>query len=199
VKVSQMRDHTELDPYEIAYLCGGRGRVAMTVLVRLAENGQIRISSDRHRVHAVRRAPRDPVETEALEVIPDMGRVLGLTMLMIAASDAVEQVGQQLRADRLVPTSRIGALWQWGRVRHARRLRRGLDRAPTLDGLSRVAAIGAAGIADDELREIFETHVYEPPVSVKLTNPKLRTIDPLPEAPDRSAELYIAGSDLGAF
>jgi hypothetical protein len=98
-----------------------------------------------------------------------------------------------------VPTSRIGALWQWSRIRRARRLRRSLYRAPALDGLSRVAAIGAAGIADDELRKIFETHVYDPPVSVKLTNPRLRTIDPLPEAPDRSAQLGIAGSDLGAF
>lgn len=66
-------------------------------------------------------------------------------MLMITASGPVEQVRQRLRADGLVPTS-IGALWQWGRIKRARQLRGSLDRAPSLDGLSRVALIGAAAL-----------------------------------------------------
>lgn len=37
-------------------------------------------------------------------------------MFMIAASDTTEQVGRRLRADRLVRTSRIDALWQWSRA-----------------------------------------------------------------------------------
>ncbi len=127
-----MRDHTELGPYEIAHLCGGPERVAMTVLVGLAGDGRIRVSPDRHRVYAERREPRDPVETAALEVVPKVGRVLGLTMLMIASSPAVEEVGRRLRAERLLPGSRVRALWQWGRVRRVRRLRRALDRPLSL-------------------------------------------------------------------
>jgi hypothetical protein len=102
-----------------------------------------------------------------------------------------------MRQTRLVPDSRIGGLWRWGRINRARQLRRDLDQAPSLDGLSRVAAIGATGNADDELRTIFQTHVYEPPVPVKLTAAEDER--PLPETPDRSGVLYAAGSDLGVF
>jgi uncharacterized protein (TIGR04222 family) len=200
VQVSGMRGQAELDAYEIAYICGGPERVAMVVLVALHEDGRIRISSDRHRVYVVRRSPRDEVETAALEVIPKVGRILGLTVLMVAASPAVDQVGQELREKRLIPNSRLSVLWQWGLAKKARDLRRSLAKAPAAEGLARVAAMGAAGIADDEFRQIFGTHVYEPPVSVKLTNPRLRApLDPLPEAPDRSGALYAAGSDIGAF
>lgn len=193
-----MRDHTEVGPYEIAYLCGGPERVAMTVLVRLAGDGQIRVSPDRHRVYAERREPRDPVEAAALKVVPKVGRVLGLTVLMIAASPAVEEVGRRLRAERLLPGSRVRALWQWGRVRRARRLRRALDRGLSQDALSRVAATGAAGIADHELRTIFETHTWEPPVCIEISIPKPRVSDPLPEVPYRSG-LYGAYSDFGGY
>jgi uncharacterized protein (TIGR04222 family) len=198
LEVELMRDHTELGPYEIAYLCGGPERVAMTVLVGLAGDGRIRVSPDRHRVYAERREPRDPVETAALEVVPKVGRVLGLTVLMIAASPAVEEVGRRLRAERLLPGSRVRALWQWGRVRRVRRLRRALDRPLSLGAPSRVAATGAAGIADRELRTIFETHTWEPPVSIDLSLPKPRVNEPLPEVPYRSG-LYSVYSDFGGY
>jgi hypothetical protein len=188
-----MRSAAELDAYEIAYICGGPERVAMVVLVGLVQDGQITISSDRHRIGAVRRAPRDPVEIAALEVVPEVGRVLGLTVLMIAASQAVGQVGRRLRGDRLLPASRLSAGWQWGRVRTARGLRRRLARNPAPAGRDRVAVIGAAGIDDDTIRQIFETHVYEPPHSVKPVNLRLGApLDPLhsTETPDRSADLY---------
>jgi hypothetical protein len=192
-----MRSEAELNPYQMAYLCGGPERVAIVVLVALHEDGRIRISPDRHRVYAVQDSPRDEVETAALEVIPKVGRVLGLTVLMVAASPAVEQVGQELREKRLIPSSRLSALWQWGRVKTARDLRRGL--AKTSEGLARIATLGERAIADDTLREIFETHVYKPPVSIPLTNPRLGSaLDPLhsTETPDRS---YGAGSQTGVF
>jgi hypothetical protein len=192
-----MRGQAELDAYEIAYLCGGPERVAIVILVALHEDGRIRISPDRHRVYAVQDSPHDEVETAALEVIPKVGRVLGLTVLMVAASPAVEQVGQELREKRLIPNSRLSALWQWGRVKTARDLRRGL--AQTSEGLARIATLGESAIADDTLREIFETHVYEPPVSIPLTNPRLGSaLDPLhsTETPDRS---HGAGSQTGVY
>jgi hypothetical protein len=189
-----MRSAAELDAYEIAYICGGPERVAMVVLVRLVQDGQLTISSDRHRIKAVRRTPRDPVETAALGVVPEVGRVLGLTVLMIAASQAVGQIGRRLRGDRLLPASRVSAWWQWGRVRMARDLRRRLARDPGPAGRERVAVIGAAGIDDDTVRQIFETHVYEPPRSVKPVSLRLGApLDPLhsTDTPDRSADLYL--------
>ncbi|WP_433179835.1 TIGR04222 domain-containing membrane protein [Actinoallomurus sp. CA-150999] len=172
-----MPDH-DLSPYEIAYLFGGADRVAVVALVVLHEGGRIRITPDRHRVYAERRTAQDPIETVALAVIPDIGRVLGLTRLLVALSPAVAEVGWRLRDERLLPSSRLGALWQWRRIRRGRSLRRRLAEAP--QGLVRVAVQGTAGIADDELREIFETHVYTLPKHSPLTNPKRdRPVDPL--------------------
>jgi hypothetical protein len=187
-----MVDAIELTSYEVGYLCGGADRVAMVVLVGLHADGRIRVSADRCRVHVVRRSWRDEVEKAALEVVPDVGRVLGLTMLMVAASAPVQKVGRGLREKKLMPSSRLGALWQWGRAKRARDLRRRWADAPAADGLERVAIEGAPGIADEELRRIFETHKYEPPASVKLTNPRLgAAYDPLHSTgtPDRSADL----------
>jgi hypothetical protein len=192
-----MRSEAELNPYQMAYMCGGPERVAMVVLVALHEDGRIRISPDRHRVYAVQDSPRDEVETAALEVIPKVGRVLGLTVLMVAASPAVEHVGQDLREKRLIPNSSLSALWQRGRAKTARDLCRGL--AKTSGGLARIATLGERAIADDTLREIFETHVYEPPVSIPLTNPRLGSaLDPLhsTQTPDRSHD---AGSQTGVY
>lgn len=170
-----MPEH-DLSPYEIAYLFGGPDCAAMVALVALHEDGRIRVTPDRHRVYAERRTAEDPVEATALAVIPDVGRVLGLTRALIAASPAVAQIGRRLRAEGLLPQSRAGALWR--RNTRARSLRRELAAAP--DGLVRVAVRGTAGIADDELRGIFETHVYTPPAHSPLTNPKRdRPVDPL--------------------
>jgi hypothetical protein len=170
--------------------------VAMVVLVGLREAGRISVSADRHRVHTVQRSPGDEVQAAALEVIPEVGRVLGLTVLMVAAAPAVEQVGCELREKRLMPSSRLSVVWQWGRARTARNLRRRLAKASPAEPLECVAVMGAAGIADDGLRQIFETHVYEPPVSIKLTGLKVGGSDPLHSTgtPDRSASLNAAAN-----
>jgi hypothetical protein len=140
------------------------------------------------------------MEKTALEIIPEVGRALGLTSLMIAASSSVEQVAQRLRTERLLPSSRLSVLWEWSRLKKARQLRRVLIESSK--GLSRVAAVGVAGIKDDQLRRIFETHVYEPPKSVQVTGKKKpRTFDSINdyEAPDRSHEIYAAGLQMGIF
>ena len=103
-----MVDAIELTSYEVGYLCGGADRVAMVVLAGLHADGRIRVSADRCRVHVVRRSSRDEVEKAALEVVPDVGRVFGLTTLMVAASAPVQEVGRGLREKKLMPGSRLG-------------------------------------------------------------------------------------------
>jgi hypothetical protein len=191
-----MRSQFDLDAYEVAYLCGGPERVAMVVLVGLYEVGRISVSADRHRVHAVRRSSDDGVQAAALEVIPEVGRVLGLTVQMIAASPAIHGVGRELREKRVMPSSRLSVVWQWGRARTARDLRRRMAKASPAEPLECVAVMGAAGIADDGLRQIFDTHVYEPPVSIKLTGLRVGGSDPLHSTgtPDWSSSLNAAAN-----
>jgi len=137
----------------------------MVALVALCEDRQTKISPVRHRVDAERRAPRDPVEVAALDAIPGHGLVLGQALQIIAHSAGVEEIGRTLRAERLLPDSRIRALWQWRRALARRRIRHRLAQDETLDGVRRVAVLGSQGIADQKLRKIFET---PDPAPVKL-------------------------------
>lgn len=195
-QAGDMQHELDLNLYEVAYLCGGPERVTMVALVGLHQAGRISISSDCHRVNAVRRASDDEVQAAVLEIVPKVGRVLGLTTLMVAASPAVDHLGDVLRKKRLVPSSRRSALWQCGRAKAARRLRHQLTKTASGDSLERVAVMGAAGIADEELQQIFETHVYEPPVSIKLTGLHVGgALDPLHSTgtPDHSGLNASAG------
>ncbi|MFL6054261.1 MAG: TIGR04222 domain-containing membrane protein [Actinoallomurus sp.] len=186
-------DH-DLSPYDVAYLFGGPDRVAVVALVALHADGRIRITPDRHRVLAERRYAQDPVETAALNLVPDVGRVLGWIRMLIAASPVVAEIGRRLRADGLFPGARMSALWQRDRIRRNRSLRRELAENP--EGLVRVAVQGVAGIPDDELRGIFEAHVYTPPKHVRLTEQK-HPADPL--EPNRSSfNHYATGYGDGA-
>jgi uncharacterized protein (TIGR04222 family) len=104
-------DH-DLSPYDVAYLFGGPDRVAVVALVALHTDGRIRITPDRHRVYVESNdGELHPVDKTALALIPDVGRVLGLTRALIAASPAVADIGRRLRADGLVQDSRVSALW----------------------------------------------------------------------------------------
>ncbi|WP_146150155.1 TIGR04222 domain-containing membrane protein [Actinomadura rubrobrunea] len=160
-------ERLELDRYELAYLCGGGERVAMVALVALCRDGRVRITSDRHRVHTVRAEAHEAVESAVLAAVPDVGRVLGFTMRLVAESDAVQEIVERLRERRLLPTSRFAAVWHWRRVRAGRRVKEEAARGYTTDALERVAISGASAILDVELRKIFETHKWEPPVNVK--------------------------------
>jgi hypothetical protein len=184
-----MRGDIELDRYEVGYVCGDPTRVALVVLVALYEDEQIKISPARHRVEAVRPAPRDAVETAALEVIARPGKVLGPAVRAIADSDAVGEIGRRLRDDGLLPTSRLSALWQWGRSIRRLRLRRRLLCHPDVDGLTRVALLGTSGINDSRLRRIFETP--DPPPAIKAPRMYAGSFDPTHSSntPDRSSGL----------
>jgi hypothetical protein len=157
-RVRTMPSRANLYPYQIAYLCGGPERVAVVALVALWESRQIKISPARHRVEEIQFAPRNPVEKAALEAIPDStGQLLGSTIQAIADSAAVQKIGQALRAEQMLPDSRVSTLWQWGRIWARRSLRRRMTADPPPDSPLRVAALGTAGIADEKLRQIFET------------------------------------------
>ena len=175
-----MSDHFELDTYDVAYICGGPARVVMVTLVALSDDGQIKISRALHRVKAVRRAPRDQVESAVLDALPEAGRTLGSLTAVASATDAVGQIGAALREQRIL----AGAPWQLSRVVRAHRLRRRL-RGSRQDGLARIAVHGPAAIADTELREIFQT----PDRDFKL--PKLK----LPNLPDHNDRRYDADAD----
>jgi hypothetical protein len=178
-----MRDDAELSSYEIAFMSDGPERVAMVVLVALHEDEQIKISPARHRIDVVRRAPRNLIETAALEAIPRAGKVLGPAVLAIADSAAVQDIGRRLRSDRLLAASRISVLWRWGRSRAIHRLLRRLIHDPATDGLTRVAAMGTPGIADPGLRRIFETP--DPPPPVKMPKMPMASTDSPYSPPDR--------------
>jgi hypothetical protein len=108
----------------------------------------------------------------------------------IADSARVEEIRRTLSSKRLVPSSRVGSLWQWGRARAIRRLRHLLIDDPGTGELTLIAAMGTPGINDPRLRRIFETPDPPPPIK----EPKMSVdspVDPFYEnnAPDRSGQL----------
>lgn len=88
-------------------------------------------------------------------------------MPMVGESNAVRDVADGLRERRLLSSLRLGRLWQWRRVRARRRIKDEAARGGAADELERIAVAGASAIVDGELRKIFQTHVWEPPVNVK--------------------------------
>ncbi|MEW2354132.1 TIGR04222 domain-containing membrane protein [Spirillospora sp. NPDC029432] len=177
-----MRDDGELDHYEIAYLCGGPARVAMVALLALHRDGRLRIWAARHRLSVVRREPRDAVETAAFEAVPGKGALLGAALKEIAGSAAVREIGRRLRAEGLLPGSRLASLWQRRRVRTARAARERLaerERSAS-DLLRRVAATGTAGIEDTTIRRTFE---IPDPKPVDLPRGRWTGSDPTHGAP----------------
>ena len=168
----------DLDLHEIAYLCGGPERVVTVTLVALLQDGGIKISPRMHRVNAVRRAPRDPVESAVFDVIPERGRPLHLTASAVASSAALEDVGSSLRAAPVLPDTNLSVLWQGNRVVRRRRLHRRLRRRDDLVHceLGRIATLGTSAIADARIRQLFE--YPEPPARVKMPRgPHRRRLD----------------------
>jgi hypothetical protein len=97
-----MRPVSELDVYEIAYLCGGPERVALAAVAAMARDGRIRISRTRHRVRVVHRRGSQPVEHAVLDAVPDSGKVLGPLLAGVAHSAAVAELIDGLRRGGLV-------------------------------------------------------------------------------------------------
>jgi hypothetical protein len=156
---------TELDVYEIAYLCGGPERVALTAVTAMARDGRIRISRTRHRVQVVHRRGGHPAERAVLDAVPDSGKVLGPLLADVAHSAAVAELIEGLRRGGLVGHHSLAGHPHLSAA--GRQARKELeDSVPVVRGDRRVAVLGSAGIADGALRDIFQSP--DPPPGGKL-------------------------------
>jgi len=176
-----MTSVSELDVYEIAYLCGGAERVALAAVVAMQQDGRIMISRTRHRVHVARRRASQPVERAVLDAVPDAGKVLGQLLHDVAHSAAV----QELLVDGL---RRAGLAGHYSLTGHrhlsaaGRKARTELeDPGVKVPRERRVAVLGTSGIADAALRDIFETP--DPPPGGKLVPKTRKTADTYSDAP----------------
>lgn len=170
-----MASVSELDVYEIAYLCGGVERVALAAVAALQHDGRITISRTRHRVQAVRRKTSQPVERAVLDAVPATGKVLGQLLHDVAHSAAVQELIEGLRRDGLVGQHSLTGhphLSAAGRKARAELEARG-ERS--------VAVLGIGGIADPALRDIFQTP--DPPPGGKLVPRTRKTGGPYDDAP----------------
>jgi hypothetical protein len=164
------RPVSELDVYEIAYLCGGPERVALAAVVAMQQDERIAISRTRHRVHVAHRRASQPVEHAVLDAIPDQGKVLGQLLHDVAQSAAVQELIDGLQRDGLVARYFLAGhphLSAAGRKARTELADPGAQMPPE----RRVAVLGTSGIADAGLRDIFETP--DPPPGGKLL-PKAR-------------------------
>jgi hypothetical protein len=135
-----------LDLYEVAYLCGGPERVALTAVVTMGRDGRIKISPARHRVQVARDQASHPVERAALDAAPWPGTGLRSVLDEVAGSAAVRSTGAQLRRRALL-----------GKHSHLTRAGRKLrdeleDEVP--EGL-RIAVLGPSEVGE-ELRKALK-------------------------------------------
>jgi hypothetical protein len=155
----------ELDVYEIAFLCSGPERVALTAVAAMARDGRIRISRTRHRVQVVHRRDGQPAERAVLDAVPGSGKVLGPLLADVARSAAIAELTEGLQRRGLVGHHSLAGHPHLSAA--GRRARKKLeDSAAEVRGDRRVAVLGSAGIADDALRDTFETP--DPPAGGKL-------------------------------
>jgi hypothetical protein len=151
-----MTSVSELDVYEIAYLCGGAERVALAAVVGMQQDARITISRTRHRVQVARRGASQPVECAVLDAIPGTGKVLGQLLHDVAHSAAVHELIDGLRRNGLVGYYSVAGhphLSAAGRKARAELE----DSGVKVPRERRVAVLGASGIGDAELQDIFET------------------------------------------
>jgi hypothetical protein len=139
---------SELDVYEVAYLCGGPHRVALAAVVAMAQDGRLKISRTRHRVQVVHRRAGPPAERAVLDAVPSSGKVLGPLLDEVAHSATVRELAERLR--------RAGFIHTLAGHRHlsaaGRAARKELE-----DSEVGVAVLGTAGITNAGLRDIVET------------------------------------------
>jgi len=156
---------SELDVYEIAYLCGGPRRVALAAVAAMAQDGRIKISRYRHRVQVVHRRAGQPAERAVLDAVPASGTVLGPLLEQVARSAAVRELIEGLRHGGLVGHHSLAGHPHLSAA--GRAARKELEDSGTeAPGNRRVAVLGTAGITDAGLRGIFETP--DPPPGSKL-------------------------------
>jgi hypothetical protein len=175
-----MASVSDLDVYEIAYLCGGTERVALAVVAAMQQDGRIAISRTRHRVRVARRTASQPVERAVLDAVPATGKVLGQLLHDVAHATAVQALIDGLRQDGLVGHHSLTGhphLSAAGRKARAELEDSGAKMPPE----RRVAVLGTSGIADAGLRDIFQTP--DPPPGGKLLPKTHKTAGPYSDAP----------------
>jgi hypothetical protein len=161
---------SELDVYEVAFVCGGPQRVALAAVAAMAQDGRIKISRTRHRVQVVQRRAGPPPEGAVLDAVPASGKVLGPLLEQVARSVAVRELAEGLRNSGLVGHHSLAGHSRLSAAgRTARKALEGC--AAEVSGERRVAVLGTAGIASAGLRGVFETP--DPPPGGKLI-PKAR-------------------------
>ena len=132
--------------YEVAYLCGGPRRVALTAVVTMCQDGRIKISPARHRIMVTHDEATHPVERAVLDAAPWPGMGLRFVLDEVADSAAVHSAGDELR--------RCGLLSKHSRLTAAGRELRGELRDKVTEGL-RIAVLGTSGV-DRELRKVLD-------------------------------------------
>ena len=147
---------SELDVYQVAYVCGGPQRVALAAVAGMAQDGRVKISRVRHRVQAVNRRAGQPVERAVLDAVPASGKVLGPLLEEVAHSAAVQELIEGLRRGGLVGHHSLAGHPHLSAA--GRTARKELEDCGTeAPGERRVAVLGTAGITSAGLRAIFET------------------------------------------
>jgi hypothetical protein len=175
-----MTSVSELNVYEIAYLCGGAERVALAAVAAMQQDGRIAISRTRHRVQVARRRASQPVERAVLDAVPDVGKVLGQLLHDVAHSAAVQELIDGLRRDGLVGHHSLAGHPHLSAA--GRKARTELENSDVkVPGERRVAVLGTSGIADAGLRDIFETP--DPPPGGKLLPKTHKTADTYSDVP----------------
>nr|WP_256255247.1 TIGR04222 domain-containing membrane protein [Actinomadura madurae] len=148
----------EIDPYEMAYLCGGPRRVVETAIFVLYRQRRVRVSRGTHRIDVVAREADDPVQEAVLREIPDVGRLLGQVIAAAAESPEIRPIAVRLLEDGLLRRglrrrTRRGVMLRHWFTRHGAG-----EPSPVL----RVAMMGPAGIEEARMREILQSDDPEP-------------------------------------
>ncbi len=170
-----MTSLSELDVYQVAYLCGGTQRVALAAVASMAQDGRIKISRTRHRVQAVRRRAGRPVERAVLDAVPASGKMLGPLIAEVADSAVVQELIEGLRRGGLVGRHSLAGHPHLSAAGRAAR-KELEDSGAEAHGERRVAVLGAAGITNAGLRGIFETP--DPPPGGELVRRKRKDVAP---------------------
>jgi hypothetical protein len=181
---------SDLDAYQVAYLCGGPQRVALAAVAAMAQDGRVKISRTRHRVKALDRRAGQPVERAVLDAVPASGRVLGPLLEEVTHSAAMQDLIEGLRRAGLVGHHSLAGhphLSAAGRA--ARKDLEGSGAAGPRE--RRVALLGTAGITNAGLRGIFETP--DPPPGSELVGHPARKSSARRAYSETPADLPVPG------
>jgi hypothetical protein len=191
-----MTSVSELDAYEIAYLCGGAERVAVAAVVAMQQDGRIAISRTRHRVQVARRRASQPVERAVLDAVPDAGTVLGQLLNDVAHSAAVREMIDGLRRNGLVGHHSLAGRPHLSAA--GRKARAELeDSGVKVSRERRVAVLGTSGIADTDRGTSLRHPTRRRAASCcpRLARPRAPTKTSLPTRTCRCNRGYRAAGD----